>query len=84
MHFEFFDPMAETTIYYGQLPHWDQPGALCFATWRTVDSIPADVIKRWRVERAVWLRHQGIEPQAANWRDQLKSLSPVARRDYHD
>jgi REP element-mobilizing transposase RayT len=84
MHYEFFDPNSEFTIYYGKLPHWDQPGVVCFITWRTADSIPAHVIRRWRVERAVWLRTKGIDPQGTNWREQLRSLSPIARRDYHE
>jgi len=83
MHFEFFDPADEVTIYYGRLPHWDQPGVACFVTWRTADSIPADVLNRWRVERAVWLRHHGIDPLANSWRDQFRSLPAAARLDYH-
>ena len=83
MHFDFFDPCSDITIYYGRLPHWDQPGVLCFVTWRTIDSIPADVIKRWRAQRAVWLRAHGIDPLAANCRDQLRFLPQPARRDYH-
>ena len=83
MQYEFFDPQGEVTIYYGRLPHWDQPGVMCFITWRTADSVPADVLGRWRVERAIWLRQHGIEPQAANWRERLRTLSLAARRDYH-
>lgn len=84
MQFEFFDPQGETTIHYRRLPHWDQPGVVCFITWRTVDSIPAEVLGRWRVERAVWLRRHGIDPQAEYWREQLRALPSAARRDYHD
>src|SRR5437899_1868080 len=74
MQYDFFDPQGEVTIYYRRLPHWDQPGVMCFITWRTIDSIPAEVLRRWRVERAVWLRQHRIDPQAANWREQLKML----------
>ena len=54
-----------------------------FITWRTDDSIAVEVIHRWRAERAVWLRQQGIDPQGADWRGQLRALSPATRRDYH-
>jgi REP-associated tyrosine transposase len=83
MHYEFFDPQGEVTIYCRRLPHWDQPGVMCFLTWRTADSIPAEVLRRWQVERTLWLRQQGIDPQAANWREQLKALPVAVRRDYH-
>jgi putative transposase len=84
MQYEFFDPQGEITIYYRRLPHWDQPGVMCFITWRTVDSIPAEVLGRWRTERALWLRQRQIDPQAANWREQLRSLPAAERRDYHE
>jgi len=83
MHYEFFDPNADVTIYYRRLPHWDQPGAMCFITWRTADSIPAEVLQRWRTERAIWLRQRSIDPHAKIWREQLKLLSAAVRRDYH-
>lgn len=83
MQYEFFDPKGEVTIYYRRLPHWDQPGAMCFITWRTVDSIPAEVLQRWRIERAIWLRQRHIDPQATDWRELIRALPVEARRDYH-
>jgi len=83
MQYEFFDPQREVTIYYRKLPHWDQPGVMCFITWRTVDPIPADVLQRWRVERAAWLRRHEIDPRAKNWRQRLRALPVEALRDYH-
>jgi putative transposase len=83
MPFEFFDPTQDVYIRYGQLPHWEQPGATYFITWRTADSIPADVLRRWKVERAVWLRQHAIDPLAADWREQLRRLPRAARHDYH-
>ena len=84
MQYEFFDPASEVTIYYDRLPHWDQPGVMCFLTWRTIDSIPEATIRRWQVERAGWLRRHGIDPQAEGWREQLRSQSPTVRREYHE
>jgi REP element-mobilizing transposase RayT len=57
---------------------------MCFITWRTVDSIPETTLRRWQVERSGWLRRHEIDPQAENWREQLRSLTAVARREYHE
>jgi putative transposase len=83
MQYEFFDPAGDVSIYYRHLPHWDQPGVLCFITYRTIDSIPAEVLNRWRTERAIWLRQHDIEPLSNDWRQRLQSLSTEVRRAYH-
>src|SRR4051812_32619189 len=84
MHFEFFDPKGEVYVHYRRLPHWEQPGAMYFITWRTIDSIPADVLRRWRVERVTWLRKHDIDPFDDGWRDQLRLLPKPVRQDYHE
>src|SRR5262249_39087232 len=44
MIFELFDPRSEFVVREGaNLPHWYQPGVTYFVTFRTEDSIPADV-----------------------------------------
>src|SRR5581483_9463042 len=83
MHFEFFDPTQEVQVHFRRLPHWEQPGVMYFITWRTIDSIPEPTLRRWRVERAAWLRRHGIDPRAENWRELLRSLPRAARLDYH-
>ncbi len=83
MSFAFFDPTQDVYIHYGRLPHWEQPGATYFIAWRTADSIPEAVRQRFRVERAVWLRKQGIDPQGEDWRELLRGLPRSARLDYH-
>ncbi len=84
MNFEFFDPKQEIYVHYRRLPHWEQPGVMAFITWRTIDSIPAATLRRWRVERAGWLRRHGIDPQAENWRELVRLLSAADRRQYHE
>ena len=81
MHFEFFDPRGDIYVHYRRLPHWEQAGTMCFVTWRTIDSIPADVLRRWRVERAAWLRKHKIDPLDGGWREQLRLLpaTPIAK-----
>jgi len=56
VHQMFFDPQGDVTIYYRRLPHWDQPGVMSFLTWRTVDSIPTEVLARWRPSTFTWPR----------------------------
>ena len=84
MHFEFFDPTQEVYIHHRRLPHWEQAGVMYFVTWRTIDSIPESTLRRWRVDRAAWLRRQGIDPLAENWRELLRLLSRDARQEYHE
>ncbi len=81
--FELFDPAAEVQITSGNLPHWFQPGATYFVTFRTEDSIPQDVASRWRQERSDWLHRHGIDAGAADLEHQLGRLSPEVVREYH-
>jgi leucyl-tRNA synthetase len=43
------------------LPHWQQDSKLFFVTWRLADSLPAEIIKRWKDEREAWVA-QNPEP----------------------
>jgi type I restriction enzyme R subunit len=82
--FELFDPALGVHITHGtNLPHWFQSNASYFVTFRTEDSIPADVSRRWYAHRADWLEHHGIPPAAPDWRAQLDRLPEYARRDFH-
>lgn len=69
-----FDRNEEFAVIERRLPHWAQPGVVSFITFRLADSMPSDVVKRWRYERANWLKRQQIDPHAADWRQQLSSL----------
>jgi REP element-mobilizing transposase RayT len=53
----FFDPFAEIDRHKNLLPHWQQPGATYFITFRLADAIPANLRAQWQAERAVWLGH---------------------------
>lgn len=37
------------------LPHWRQPGAIYFVTFRTADSLPAHLLLEWTRDRQAWL-----------------------------
>ena len=83
--FELFDPNADVCIRDGSsLPHWYQAGVSYFVTFRTEDSIPIDVSRRWHAQRADWLRRNGISPDDPKWRDRLVQLPEAARRQYHE
>jgi type I restriction enzyme R subunit len=39
------------------LPHWIQPGASSFFTFRLADSVPQALLGEWIRERVAWLEH---------------------------
>lgn len=83
--FELFDPSADIRISGGtNLPHWYQPGVTYFVTFRTEDSIPTDVSRRWYSERARWLEQHGISTSHSSWMAQLTELSREHRRQFHN
>ena len=47
------------------LPHWEQPGATYFVTFRLVDSVGREVLDQWREERALWLK---VHQQPWDWK----------------
>jgi putative transposase len=78
---ELFDPKAELHIYEHCRPHWSQAGAVVFLTFRTNDSIPREVIKRWDQDRQDWLRRRGHET-GAHWSAIVPSLSDLERKEF--
>ena len=54
---QFFNPFAEIIHTANMLPHWQQPGATYFITFRLGDSIPATLRRQWQKEREQWLQH---------------------------
>ncbi len=60
-----------------------QPGATCFVTFRTEDSIPHDVSDAWYRRRDDWLRRHGINPARSNWKSALQKLPEYQEREYH-
>ena len=70
------------------MPHWDQPGAVAFVTWRTKDSLPRPVLDAWLRERAELLARQGIDAVHEDWRTRVDELPDqvrtVIRRRVHE
>ena len=79
---QLFDPNAEFSIVERKLPHWSQTGAVCFITWRTIDSIPKSVLNRWHADREDWLRRHVIDPRGSDWKSQVQRLPPKLRAEF--
>ena len=79
--FQLFDQNEEFFIQQGKLPHWFQPGVTYFITFRTADSVPAELSRAWHVRRDQWLRHNGIEPISPDWFLQIQT-NPKLQREY--
>lgn len=54
--FRPFNSFGPVEIHERNLPHWEQPGACYFITFRLADSLPATLLGQWREERKIWLR----------------------------
>lgn len=53
--FRPLDPNLPIEKHQRKLPHWTQPGATYFITFRTWDSLPAVLVKALQIEKRVWL-----------------------------
>ena len=51
----FFNPFAEIARTRNYLPHWQQPGATYFITFRLADAVPAGLRTGWLAERSAWM-----------------------------
>ena len=60
--FNAFDPQSEVHRTSRNLPHWFQQGVAIFLTFRTCDSMPSEVIERWKEEQKAWLLQHGMKP----------------------
>ncbi len=83
MQFNLFDPAGDLRIDVGNLPHWYQPGATYFITFRTGDSMPKEVADLWYRRRDDWLRHHRIVPGATNWQAALRRLPEPVQQEFH-
>lgn len=51
----YLNPDLEIQKSGGELPHWQQDGALQFVTFRLGDALPLSLIRDWQEERKQWL-----------------------------
>ena len=92
---EPFDPKAEFFIEERMKPHWSQAGAIVFATFRTRDSIPVQVLNRWEREKKDWILRAvarvfkedndllGLNLQAFHWSRTLLLLPLWERQQFN-
>jgi putative transposase len=84
MPLRFFEPGEEYFVVERKdLPHWVQAGTLCFLTWRTWDSMPAEVLADWLARRNAWLSEHGVDPAAATWREHVRRLPLADQHAFH-
>ncbi len=83
--FNLFDPNSDFQITAGSnLPHWFQPQATYFITFRTEDSLPRHVARQWYAERSNWLARHGITTSTPDWKDKLVRLPEKTRKQFHE
>ena len=70
---ELFGPDMELLIEDGIRPHWSQTGAIVFVTFRTHDSVPKEVLRRWDHEKNEWMRSRG-HTTGEHWSNVLPTL----------
>jgi len=63
--FRGFDSRGEVEQRRRNLPHFVQPGATYFVTFRLADSVPQALLQEWREEQQNWLKHH---PHPWNWK----------------
>ncbi|QDS96163.1 hypothetical protein FF011L_49710 [Roseimaritima multifibrata] len=79
----FFDPAADWDVVERHLPHWGQPGCMCFVTWRLGDALPAEILVQLDVAIGDLLRGAGLDPDS-DLRVQLSQHPCKFRSDvYH-
>lgn len=67
---EFLDPSEDIRKHGFNLPHWQQPDAMQFVTFRLGDAMPASRLRQWKEELVIWKTHHP------------KPWSPEVERDY--
>lgn len=83
MQFELFDPLGDVRITAGNLPHWYQPGVTYFITFRTADSISAEVAELWYRRRDDWLLRHGIDARQSTWQMAFRRLPEGLQKEFH-
>ncbi|WP_395752196.1 transposase [Prosthecobacter sp.] len=68
---KFFNPFEDIRVTRHNLPHWQQPGATYFVTFRMADSLPVEMLRELDSDRKRW---QLLHPPP---------LSPEGEAEYH-
>ncbi|HMJ04912.1 MAG TPA: AIR synthase related protein, partial [Chthoniobacterales bacterium] len=71
----FFDQFADVDISRRNLPHWQQPGATYFVTFRLADSLPEVRLSELEQERERWLTFHPLPWSADDRREYVERFS---------
>ncbi len=66
---KFFNPFENIRITKNNLPHWQQPGATYFLTFRMADALPAEMRRDLKHERALWRQSH---PPPLSWAEEAE------------
>ena len=80
---EYYDPDEPKRVTRGRLPHWWQPGRVCFITFRLHDSVPVGLGRNWNIRRRDWLIREGGFPASWATGDMIDALHEPLRGEYH-
>ena len=78
--FRCLNPDLPLTMYRRHLPHWRQPGATYFVTFRAADAIPQQqlqALKRWRSR---WERENPEPRRESDWHEFAKEITTRTER----
>lgn len=53
--FRFYDPSVVSNKTVNRVPHWEQPGATYFTTFRLADAVPAAALSTFVRQKREWL-----------------------------
>src|SRR6266536_2402564 len=82
-HFRGLDPHNEIRITHRNLPHWRQPGAAYFVTFRLADAVPATLLREWKEELKTWLKFHP-EPWDARTMHEYQRRFQESREEWLD
>ena len=73
--FRGLDPDKRITVYTRHLPHWRQPGATYFVTFRLADALPQDKLNELKTLRSHW-EYTHPEPRSeADWEEIAREIT---------
>jgi len=73
--FRGLDPELPLRVYHRRLPHWRQPGATYFVTFRLADAIPQERLRALKHWREVWERSHPEPRSEAQWEELAREIT---------
>jgi carbamoylphosphate synthase large subunit/REP element-mobilizing transposase RayT len=81
--FRAMDPANAVMMKRRNLPHWEQPGATYFVTFRLADAVPGSLLAEWKEELKTWLKFHP-EPWDARTKYEYQKRFQDSREDWLD